>query len=153
MLKFYAEKMWVAFHIFSAKNIRILYIESAKTVNEITFNELVKLTTLSTTGPRFFFLFHCSLCHMAVIVRIPVLHQTADYRCRCRYPKMPQPRTTSVPRHQKNERYLDCLSYTWQHWKRGPFGTHIRTMPYIGSYPAPIPHPHPRAEGPPWNGR
>ena len=36
MLKFFAEKMCVAFakatHIFSAKNIRILYIESAKTV-------------------------------------------------------------------------------------------------------------------------
>ena len=52
--------MWVAFavqklatHIFSAKNIRILYIESAKTVNEMTLNELVKLTTLWTTGPRY----------------------------------------------------------------------------------------------------
>ena len=43
-----------ATHIFSAKNIRILYIESAKTVNEMTLNELVKLTTLWTTGPRSF---------------------------------------------------------------------------------------------------
>ena len=54
MLKFFAEKMWVAFaatHIFSAKNIRILYIESAKTVNKMTLNELVKLTMLWTTGP------------------------------------------------------------------------------------------------------
>ena len=34
------------------KNIRILYIESAKIVNEMTLNELVKLTTLWTTGPR-----------------------------------------------------------------------------------------------------
>ena len=41
-----------ATHIFSAKNIRILYIEFAKTVNEMTLNELVKLTTLWTTGPR-----------------------------------------------------------------------------------------------------
>ena len=41
-----------ATHIFSAKNIRILYIESAKTVNEMILNELVKLTTLWTTGPR-----------------------------------------------------------------------------------------------------
>ena len=41
-----------ATHIFSAKNFRILYIESAKTVNEMTLNELVKLTTLWTTGPR-----------------------------------------------------------------------------------------------------
>ena len=37
--------------IFSAKNIRILCIESAKTVNEMTLNKLVKLTTLWTTGP------------------------------------------------------------------------------------------------------
>ena len=55
MLKLFAEKMWVAFakatHIFTAKNIRILYIESAKTVNEMTLNELIKLTTLWTTGP------------------------------------------------------------------------------------------------------
>ena len=55
MLKFFAEKMWVAFakatHIFSAKNIRILYIESAKTVNEMTLNKLVKLTMFWTTGP------------------------------------------------------------------------------------------------------
>ena len=56
MLKFFAEKIWVAFakatHIFSAKNIRIVYIESTKIVNEMTLNELVKLTTLWTTGPR-----------------------------------------------------------------------------------------------------
>ena len=32
--------------IFSAKNIRILYIDSTKTVNEMTLYELVKLTTL-----------------------------------------------------------------------------------------------------------
>ena len=57
MLKFFAEKNVSSFcsakatHIFSAKNIRILYIESAKTVNEKTLNELVKLTTLWTTGP------------------------------------------------------------------------------------------------------
>ena len=54
MLKFFAEKnvsSAKATHIFSAKNIRILYIESAKTVNEMTLNELVKLTTLWTTGP------------------------------------------------------------------------------------------------------
>ena len=31
---------------FQQKNIRILYIESAKIVNEMTLNELVKLTTL-----------------------------------------------------------------------------------------------------------
>ena len=41
-----------ATHIFSAKNFRKLYIESAKTVSEMTLNELVKLTTLWTTGPR-----------------------------------------------------------------------------------------------------
>ena len=37
---------------FSAKNLSILSIESAKTVNEMTHNELVKLTTFWTTGPR-----------------------------------------------------------------------------------------------------
>ena len=36
---------------FLLKNIRILYIESAKTVNEMTLNKLDKLTTLWTTGP------------------------------------------------------------------------------------------------------
>ena len=41
-----------AIHICSTNNIRKLYIESAKTVNEITLNELVKLTTLWTIGPR-----------------------------------------------------------------------------------------------------
>ena len=41
-----------AIHIFFfSKNIRILYIESAKIVNEMTLNELIKLTTLWTTGP------------------------------------------------------------------------------------------------------
>ena len=40
MLKIFAEKKNVS------KNIRILYNESAKTVNEMTLNELVKLTTL-----------------------------------------------------------------------------------------------------------
>ena len=58
MLKFFAEKMWVAFAVqklltfFQQKHFRILYIESAKTVNEMTLNELVKLTTLWTTGPK-----------------------------------------------------------------------------------------------------
>ena len=47
-----------ATHIFSAKNIRLLYIESTKTVNEMTLNELVKLTTLWTTGPWIFFYYY-----------------------------------------------------------------------------------------------
>ena len=56
--------MWVAFAVqkllafFSAKNIRILYIESAKTVNEMTLNELVKLTTLWTTGPSIIYIIY-----------------------------------------------------------------------------------------------
>ena len=59
MLKFFRLKHVSSFcsakatHIFSAKNIRILYIESTKKVNEMTLNELVKLTTLWTTGPWF----------------------------------------------------------------------------------------------------
>ena len=52
MIRKYAEsfcwKMWVAF---ATLNCSILYIESAKIVNEMTLNELVKLTTLWTTGP------------------------------------------------------------------------------------------------------
>ena len=57
MLKFFAEKMWVAFALqklltfFQQKNIRILFIESAKIGNEMTLNELIKLTMLWTTGP------------------------------------------------------------------------------------------------------
>ena len=38
-------------------------------------------------------------------------------------------------------------SYTWQRWKTGPFGMHICTMPYKGSYPSnplsPLPPPPP----------
>ena len=51
-MKFFAKKNVSSFcsakatQIFSAKNIRILYIESAKTVNEMTLNELIKLTML-----------------------------------------------------------------------------------------------------------
>ena len=59
MRKFFAEKMWVAFAVqklltFFQQKISeyCMYIESAKTVNEMTLNELVKLTTLWTTGPR-----------------------------------------------------------------------------------------------------
>ena len=50
--------MWVAFAVqklltfFSAKNIRILYIESAKTVNKMTLNELVKLKMLWKRGKK-----------------------------------------------------------------------------------------------------
>ena len=54
------KKMWVAFAVqklltFFQQKSRILYIESAKTVNEMTLNELVKLTMLWTTGPRLFY--------------------------------------------------------------------------------------------------
>ena len=52
-----------ATHIFSAKNIRILYIESAKTVNEMTLNELVKLTTLWTTGPSLSYSIDIPACY------------------------------------------------------------------------------------------
>ena len=52
MLKFFA---FAATHIFSAKNIRILCIESAKTVNEMTLNKLIKLMMLLTIVPWFKF--------------------------------------------------------------------------------------------------
>ena len=60
MLKFFAEKNVSSFcsakatHIFSAKNFRILCIESAKTVKEMTLNELVKLTTGPWLGTNIF---------------------------------------------------------------------------------------------------
>ena len=41
-----------AIHIFSAKNIGILYSESAKTVNEMTLNKLVKLQRFEQLGPE-----------------------------------------------------------------------------------------------------
>ena len=57
---FLLKKMWVAFAVqklltfFQQKNIRILYIESAKTVNEMTLNKLVKLKALWTIRPCYF---------------------------------------------------------------------------------------------------
>ena len=68
MLNFFAEKMWVAFAVqklltfFQQKISRILCIKSAKTVNEMTLNELVKLMTLWTTGPRYFSYFSMKTC-------------------------------------------------------------------------------------------
>ena len=56
-----------ATHIFSAKNFRIVCIESAKTVNEMTLNELVKLMTLWTTEPR---LLGCTELILAITVHI-----------------------------------------------------------------------------------
>ena len=56
MLKFFAEKMWVAFAVqklltfFQQKILE--YCIFIKTVNEMTLNELVKLMTLWTTGSR-----------------------------------------------------------------------------------------------------
>ena len=60
-----------ATHIFSAKNIRILCIESAKTVNEMTVNELIKLTTLWITGPRTYGQQVLRFPHIAISSLIP----------------------------------------------------------------------------------
>ena len=78
MLKFFAVKMWVAFAgqkllTFLAKNIRILYIESAKTVNEMTLNKLIKLKRLWTTGPRIMLL-SGGLCMKHDLEFTPALH-------------------------------------------------------------------------------
>ena len=54
MLKFFPEKNVSSFysakatHIFSAKNTRILYIESTKTFNETTLNILLQLIWIYT---------------------------------------------------------------------------------------------------------
>ena len=57
-----------ATHILSAKTIRILYIESTKIVNEMTLNELVKLTMLWTTGPSLLLVDVHKDCWMSDIV-------------------------------------------------------------------------------------
>ena len=60
MLEFLAEKKWVAFAVqklltfFQQKLSEYCILYIAKTVNEMTLNELVKLTTLWTTGPCMF---------------------------------------------------------------------------------------------------
>ena len=57
MLKFFAEKMWVAFAVqklltlFQQKISEYCILNFTKTVNEMTLNELVKLRMLWTTGP------------------------------------------------------------------------------------------------------
>ena len=61
---------------FQQKNIRILYIESAKTVNEMTLNELVKLTTLWTTGPWY-------QTTMAYKTKINEPGYNISYKCPC----------------------------------------------------------------------
>ena len=57
MLIFFAEKMWVAFAVqklltFFQQNISEYCRLNPLKLNEMTLNELVKLTTLWTTGPR-----------------------------------------------------------------------------------------------------
>ena len=71
MSSFYSAK---ATHIFSAKNIRILYIESAKTVNEMTLNELVKLTKLWTSGLWFFWSYTTSYLDSSVTCKNINMH-------------------------------------------------------------------------------
>ena len=56
-----------ATHILSAKNIRLLYIESTKTVNKMTLNALVKLMTLWTTGPSCLFRLYI-VCHSGFLI-------------------------------------------------------------------------------------
>ena len=57
MLKFFAEKMRVDFAVqklltfFQQKISEYCILNPLKKVNEMTLNELVKLTTLWTTGP------------------------------------------------------------------------------------------------------
>ena len=63
MLKCFAKKMWVTFAMqklltFCQQKIsEYCVLNPLKIVNEMTLNELVKLTTLWTTGPRFLFTF------------------------------------------------------------------------------------------------
>ena len=88
MLKFFCWKNVSSFcsakatPTFSAKNIRILYIESAKTVNEMTLNELVKLTTLWITGPCM----SCRIKNLIYVIRCcgcnkEYIFETGDTLC------------------------------------------------------------------------
>ena len=57
MLKFFAEKIWVAFAVqklltFFQQKISEYCVLNPQTVKEMTLNELVKLTRLWATGPR-----------------------------------------------------------------------------------------------------
>ena len=53
---------------FQQNNVRILYIKSAITVNEMIFNEPVKLTTLWTNRPWLLSFSFCYVCAIFVIV-------------------------------------------------------------------------------------
>ena len=56
-----------ATHIFPAKNIRVLYIESAKIVNEMTLNELVSYDALNNWAQGFIWpLFNTSSIDMVI---------------------------------------------------------------------------------------
>ena len=68
-----------ATHIFSANNIRFLCIESAKTVNKMTLNELVKLTTLWTTRPWFFVGKNCQTLLSQKLKKIYFKMSSADF--------------------------------------------------------------------------
>ena len=82
MLKFFVENSAKATHIFSAKNIRILYIESAKTVNKMTLNELVKLTTLLTNGAQNFLIEKSALSRVMAQIYQQILY-ISFRRCIC----------------------------------------------------------------------
>ena len=104
-----------ATHIFPAKHIIILCIESAKTVNEMTLNELVKLTVLWTTGPRTFWLKKTLDGAMALVI--------------CIYHIYPKYSDTSTPYHSCPKiwtrtiyRPMLCLKYYWMSGKQcGPW--------------------------------
>ena len=72
MLIFLLKKMWVAFafakatHIFFSKNTCKLDIVLTRTVNILTTNELVKLTTLEQLGPDL--LYNYGMLH--ILIRI-----------------------------------------------------------------------------------
>ena len=72
-----------ATHIFSAKNFRKLYIESAKIVNEMAFNELVKLTTLWTTGPWHYLCLLMSVFIISFKINIIVWHCQRRMHVQC----------------------------------------------------------------------
>ena len=120
-----------ATHIFSAKNIRILYTESAKIVNEMTLNELVKLMMLWTTGPRSL---QCQCTHQVWWKSIDVY---SSYHLETKYGWM-DGQTYRSPKWNHNTLPLLCSWVKkWQKICQVYAFKKIKAQHIIGKYPGP----------------
>ena len=98
---------------------RILYIESAKTVNEMTLNELVNLTTLWTTGPS---MLSCAF-NACKSIKLPFL---SDTRVRENFSKSVWHQSGKLLKlliYLKSFNRIFFLSYVWR-----SYGLHIHCV-------------------------